>query len=140
MRTNKLIVILRSCAIVFVVYVMLASAWNSITMSSMWSPLEMLISAVLTVLLFGNFGWLFVKAGMALTYGRDPEYRAYRNSGGDPYFDSLPWPINPDSQMTRSTGMQEPHTSFMPPADWRLRPRDRCQQSVVLMDQAAVRF
>jgi hypothetical protein len=39
----------------------------------------------------------------------------------DPYFDSLPWPLNPDSKITKETGIEEPSTSFRPPASWKFQ-------------------
>ncbi len=119
MRTSKTAIFIRATVIVFVIYLMMAWAWNSMTNTNFWKPWEMGISAVLTVLLFGGFAWAFVRVGMALMYGRSSQYHAYRQSGGDPYFDSLPSPLNPDSRQVRETGMAEPRTSFIPPASWK---------------------
>ncbi|WP_146408290.1 hypothetical protein [Allorhodopirellula heiligendammensis] len=58
---------------------------------------------------------------MALLFGENWQYRAYRNSGGDPFFDSLPQVFNPDSQTVRQTRMDEPQTNFVPPASWQFR-------------------
>jgi len=118
MRTSKFEIAVRATIIVFVIYMMLAWCWNSMTNSYFWKPWEMGISAILTVLLFGGFAWLFVKIGMGLIYGRSQQYQSYRRGGGDPYFDSLPWPLNPDSKQLKQTGMSEPRTSFKPPANW----------------------
>ena len=120
MRTSRLNIFLRACVIVFLIYMLLASLWNWAAETKFWTPLEMAISAVLTVLFYGFFCWLFVNIGMAILYGRSPEYQRYRRNGGDPYFDSLPPPINPDSEITRQTGLPEPdYVSFLPPANWR---------------------
>lgn len=118
MRTSKSTVFGRTVIIVFVIYMILATMWNSMTNSNFWKPWEMGISAILTVLIFGGFAWIVVRLGMGLMYGRSSQYHAYRRNGGDPYFDSLPWPLNPDSRQVRETGMAEPNTSFRPPASW----------------------
>lgn len=121
MRTSKTAIFIRATLIVFVIYMVMATMWNSITNTNFWKPSEMAISAVLTVLLFGGFAWAFVRLGMGLIYGRSQQYHAYRRGGGDPYFDSLPWPFNPDSRQVRETGMAEPNTAFRPPASWKFQ-------------------
>jgi hypothetical protein len=121
-RTPRFVIFLRACVLVFVIFMLLAWLWNWATGTRFWTPLEMAVSAVLTVLFFGGFAWLVTNIGMALLYRNDPEYRAYRRSGGDPYFDSLPSPINPDSDLTRQTGLQEPeYESFVPPRHWKFQ-------------------
>ena len=121
MRTSRFTIFFRATVIVFVIYLMMAWAWNSITNTNFWKPWEMGISAVLTVLIFGGFACAITNFGMALMFGRSSQYHAYRRGGGDPYFDSLPWPLNTDSRITRETGMQEPRTSFVPPASWKFQ-------------------
>lgn len=121
MRTPKTTIFIRATVIVFVIYMMLAWTWNSMTNSNFWKPWEMGISAVLTVLIFGGFAWAVTNFGMALLYGRSSEYHQWKQTGGDPYFDSLPWPLNPDSRQVRETGMAEPRTSFVPPASWKFQ-------------------
>ncbi len=118
MRTSRFKIFIRATVVVFIIYMIMATAWNSITNTNFWKPWEMAISAILTVLLFGGFAWAVVRLGMFLIYGRSQQYHAYRRGGGDPYFDSLPWPLNPDSRQVRETGMAEPNTSFVPPANW----------------------
>ncbi len=93
-------------------------AFNTPINSKQWSPWFVLALSVGTILLYGGFGWVFVRIGMAILHGNDPEYHRFLRSGGDPYFASLPWPFNPDSHVTRVTGRQEPKTAFVPPADW----------------------
>lgn len=122
MRTSCFNIFVRACVIVFVIFMLMASAWNWATETRFWTPIEMAISAVLTVVFFGGFCWLFVNITMAVLFGRSPEYQRYRRSGGDPYLDSLPPPFNPDSEVTRETGLKEPeHGSFVPPSGWRFQ-------------------
>lgn len=119
-RTSRFVVFLRACLFVFLVYTILGWLWNWAAGQRTWSLLEMAISAVLTVLFFGGSAWIIVHLLMALLYGGDPSYRRYWQGGGDPYFDSLPKPINPDSEWTRRTGLQEPeYGDFVPPDHWR---------------------
>ena len=118
MRTSKFKICIRATLIVFLIYMALAWAWNSITNTNFWTPLEMFISAVLSVVIFGGLLGLVVRLVAGLIYGRDPDYRQWLDDGGDPFFAVLPWPFHPDSQLTRETGIQEPSTSVVPPADW----------------------
>lgn len=118
MRSSKFSVFARAVFIVFVIYMALAWLWNSITLSNDFTMFQMAISAILFVLIFGGFVWLLVRISMFLIYGKSSEYRAYRESGGDPFFDSIPWPANPDSKLVRMTGIAEPKTKFHPPSDW----------------------
>lgn len=121
MRTSKITIFVRATGIVFVIYMMMAWACNTMTQSNFWKPSEMAIAAVVSVLFYGGFAWLVTNAGMGLLFGRNARYRNYRNSGGDPFFDSLPPVFNPDSQVVRQTGMAEPETNFVPPAKWQFR-------------------
>jgi hypothetical protein len=118
LRTSKFKICIRATVIVFAIYMDIAWAWNSITNTSLWKPMEMFVSAVLTVVIFGGLLWLFVRLVVGLIHGRDPEYQHWRENGGDPFFAVLPWPLNPDSKITRQTGIREPKTSFVPPATW----------------------
>ncbi|MCD0459534.1 hypothetical protein [Roseiconus lacunae] len=90
MKTSKSGTFLRACVIVFGIYIALAWIWNSMTGTKFWTPIEMGISAVLTVAFFGGIAWLLTNIGMAVLCGRNPEYQQYRKDGGDPFFDSLP--------------------------------------------------
>lgn len=121
MRTSKSVVILRSCVVVFLIYLPLSWIWNSMTQTNYWNPSEMAIAAVLSVLLYGGFAWLITNFGMGLVFGRNAKYRAYRNSGGDPFFDSLPRMFNPHSEHDQETGMPEPDIDFVPHESWQFR-------------------
>lgn len=121
MRTSKFTIFVRAVVIVFVIYMLLAWAWNSITLSNTFTAVEMFISALLTVVLFGGFAWLMTNLGMAVLFGNNPKYQQMKNTGFDPYFNSLPWPLNSDSDITRETGIQEPNTNLVPPADWKFQ-------------------
>lgn len=121
MRTGKFTIFIRATVIVFVIYMMMASAWNSMTNTFFWKPWEIALSAVLTVFTFGGFAWAITNFGMALLYGRSSEYHQWKQTGGDPYFDSLPWPINSDSRQVRETGTAEPQTTFRPPPSWKFQ-------------------
>lgn len=51
----------------------------------------------------------------------DPWYAYYRSRGWSPFWDSLPWPINPDTDGTRLLGLREPNykeLGFTPPPHW----------------------
>ena len=113
MRTSKIAIFIRATVIVFVIYMMMAWAWNSMTNTQLLEAIgnghQCRVSQCCS--LVASLGRLS-KVGMALIYGRSQQYHAYRRGGGDPYFDSLPWPFNPDSRQVRETGMAEPRTSF----------------------------
>jgi uncharacterized CHY-type Zn-finger protein len=52
-------------------------------------------------------------------FRNDPEYRKFRATGGDPYFDlTVPEGINNDSWAVRIGGKPEPKTDFVPPKEW----------------------
>jgi hypothetical protein len=46
-------------------------------------------------------GWLGVRVLTAIMFWGDPEYRSWRESGGDPYFETMPGPFNSDDDETR---------------------------------------
>ncbi len=121
MRTSKIGVFVRSCVLVFMIFLPLSMLWNAATGTNFWTPVEMAISAILTVAFYGGIAWLITNVGMGLLFGRKAEYQAYKNSGGDPFFDSLPRVFNPDSQSVRETGQDEPRSSFVPPASWQFQ-------------------
>lgn len=52
-----------------------------------------------SVVLWG--GWAIMRPVAWLMFYGDPEYKAWRESGGDPYFDSMPAPFDGDDQDTR---------------------------------------
>lgn len=97
MRTPKFIIFIRAVAIVFGIYMLMAWAWNSITLSNTWTAWEMIVSAVLTVILFGGFAWFVTNLGMAVLFGGNSDYQRMKRNGFDPYLDSLPWPLNSNS-------------------------------------------
>lgn len=66
MKTSKSEVFLRSCFVIFCVFLPLSWIWNAATGTNFWKPWEMAISAVLTVAFFGGFAWLVTKVGLAL--------------------------------------------------------------------------
>lgn len=121
MRTSRLTIFARVTFAVFIVFMMMAMAWNSITKTNFWKVGEIAISSVLAVLVFGGLAWLIVHLGMVIFYGRNPEYHAYRRNGGDPYFDNLPRPFNTDSKSVRQTGLAEPNSNFTPPKSWQFQ-------------------
>ena len=86
MRTSKSVVFLRSCFVIFCVFLPFSWLWNTATETNFWQPWEMAISAVLIVVFLGSVTWLVTNFGMGLLFGKKPEYRAYRNSGGAPFF------------------------------------------------------
>ena len=121
MRTSRFVIIIRSCIIFFIIWTVIGWAFNTPTANKQWSPWFVLALSLGTILLYGGFGWIFVRIGMAVLHGNDPDYHRFLRSGGDPYFASLPWPFNPDSRATRVTGIREPKTPFVPPDDWRFQ-------------------
>ena len=121
MRTSKFVVFVRSCFVIFCIYLPISWMWNAMTQTNYWKPSEIAIAAVLSVLLYGGFAWFVTNLGMGLMFGRKPEYRAYKNGGGDPFFDTLPRVFNPDSQTVRTTGQDEPRSNQTVPSHWQFR-------------------
>lgn len=118
MRTNRFVIYIRASVFIFLIYLPISWVFNSILNANYWKWWEMALSALLSVAVFGGFAWIVTNIGVFLIYGRTSYYKAYRNGGGDPFFDILPWFINPDSKIVRETGMEEPNTNFVPPSDW----------------------
>jgi hypothetical protein len=52
-------------------------------------------------------GWLGMRLICAALFAGDEEYKAWRESGGDPYFDSLAGPFNTDDDETRAAFFSE---------------------------------
>ncbi len=78
-----------------------------------------LIGGLVGIGLLVLFVWGGTNLIALLFMGNDPEYRAWRREGGDPYFDNLPPPFNTDSNTQRDGGLAEPeYEGFVPPDDW----------------------
>lgn len=120
-RTKAAEIFARSLVLVFIISMLIAGVWNWATETNFWTPTEIALSSFLIVLVFGGGGWLIVNFGMKLLFGRNSAYKQFIQSGGDPYLDSLPSPMNPDSQLVRETGLQEPETDFTPPRHWKFQ-------------------
>ncbi|TWT55469.1 hypothetical protein KOR42_28550 [Thalassoglobus neptunius] len=89
MRT-KAALFARACVVVFLIYLPLSWFWNWATETRFWTPFEMFVSAILTVLFFGGIAWLITNVGMSLLFGRNAEYERYKTVGGDSFIDSMP--------------------------------------------------
>lgn len=114
-RTPKSVIFLRQCVFTFVFFMVVATLWNWAVGRQFWTPLEMAIAAVVTVAFFGSIAWLGVHGVMMFLFGDDPTYRAMRDSGYDPYFDSVATPFDTDTKMTRKAGLQEPKPDVLEP-------------------------
>ena len=73
---------------------------------------DMAISAVVSVIFYGGFAWLFTNIGMRMIYGNDPQYQAYKRNGGDPFIDSLP-------RLFTGKGQSKPNQQSKGPAHWK---------------------
>jgi hypothetical protein len=59
-----------------------------------------------------------------LVYPHDPNgnYHQVRQAGWHPFWDKLPSLFNPDTELIRNGGFEEPqYTNFVPPADWKFQ-------------------
>lgn len=117
-RTSRSSIFIRAFVLVFLVSMALAELWNWMTGTRFWSVVEIAVASMLIVVFYGGFGWLVTNVGIRLLFGRDPEYQRFVQSGGDPYLNALPKPLNPDSDVTRETGLQEPEISKSMPRSW----------------------
>lgn len=118
MRTSNFQILVRTFVILFLISCGIARVWTAVVGTSFSFFMPFVFTITIMVLYMG-FGWAFVRAGMSVLHRNDPNYQRFRENGGDPYFASLPWPLNPDSHTTRVTGRQEPRTAFVPPNDWK---------------------
>lgn len=112
-RTLPSVILMRmqiTSMIVFSVVLMLGSGWY------FWF---MLSHSVVWMLVWLQ---LFVhRLAHHFVYPNDPtgSYFAVRQAGWHPFFDKLPSLFNPDSELIRNGGMQEPrYTKFVPPSHW----------------------
>lgn len=121
-RTSRSAIFFRAFLLVFVISIVLAEFWNWATGTRFWSPLEIAIASLLIVVFFGGFAWLVPNVGTRLLFRNDQNFRRYIDSGGDPYLDVLPKPLNHDSEITRETGLREPeYDSFVPPSHYKFQ-------------------
>lgn len=117
-RTSGAAIFFRAFVAVFVISMVLAGLWNWATETRFWSPVEIAIASLMIVVFYGGVAWLVTNVGTRLLFRNDRNFRRYIKSGGDPYLDILPNPLNPDSDVPRETGLQEPEISKSMPAGW----------------------
>ena len=117
-RTSKSAIVARAFIVGFVISLGLGGLWNMATGTAFWTFGALALGSLFIVCGFGLFGWIIVNVGTRLFCGRDPDFQNYVRNGGDPYFDTLPSPMNPDSEVTRVTGLQEPENSKGVPKSW----------------------
>ena len=91
----------------------------STPLTSIWLILG---APALAVGVFCAFMWVTQNFIMdAVFRGRDKSYDHFRDTGGDAFFDKLPWPWNSDSEAVRQGGLPEPkydNPNFVPDPSW----------------------
>lgn len=118
-RSSPLSIVLRFFFFVLVTYIVIAFLWNSLSARPMWTFTEMVLSALCFVGFVVMLGLVVVPLGAKLLLGNSPGYQQWTAQGGRPFWDSVPSPFNPDSDLTRDTGYPEPqYTGFVPPRHW----------------------
>jgi len=103
-RSSGFVIIARMFTIILIVTVGSSYFWNGLSGRNMF-PLDVavLVAFILTGI-FAGIGWVFVTLGSNALLGNDQNFREWKQRGGRPYLDSLPKPINPDSNETREMG------------------------------------
>ena len=72
------------------------------------------LTVLAVVLAFNGFQWLAHRLVFWGLFGETEEYKTFRASGGDPWFDAgCPPPFNNDSEQVRMTGSDEPATQWL---------------------------
>lgn len=87
----------------FVLVLSLGSSlfWNWLAGRDMFPIGVAVIVAVLVTAFLLVVGFVVVTLGGNALLGNDPKFQQWMAQGGRPYLDSLPPPINPDSDATR---------------------------------------
>ena len=121
-RSSAVVIVVRMFCTIFLIAFACSIFWNSLSGRTMLSlEVAFWVAVVLTVL-FLVIGWVVVTVGGNLLLGDDRDFKQWKDQGGRPYLDSLPSPINPDSSITKLTGLAEPqYTDFVPPSSWRFQ-------------------
>ena len=122
MRTSKFAVFIRSCIVVFCIYLPLSWMFNKMVGEHYFTMTDMAISAVVSVIFYGGFAWLFTNIGMRMIYGNDPQYQAFKRNGGDPFIDSLP-------RLFTGKGQSKPSQQIKGPEHWKFS-CPRCDSKV----------
>jgi len=118
-RPSPLLLTLRFLGVAFVVCLMMAVFWNTLSGMIMFPFVAVVCVAVVLTVIFISVGWTTVTVGSEVLLKDDPEFQKWKAQGGRPYWDSLPTLINPATLIERQTGLAEPkYTDFVPPADW----------------------
>lgn len=120
-RTSRVVIFLRASIIGAVLIWFIFRGWAGIIGRETLgvSPFMCYVLSVAILLSYGTWTWIGSTLLHSIIYGRDPWYHYYRSLGWSPFWDTLPWPFNPDSKATRYMGLKEPiYTSFVPPPEW----------------------
>jgi len=90
-------------------------AFYGASWSMLWSTSNFLFWTLLMML---GFRWIAFTVGGAVL--RDENMRRLEQSGFSFFWDTLPWPWNPDSDFVRAGGRPEPAytNGFVPPKHW----------------------
>ena len=100
-RSSVLMLTARMFLFVLVLSVGASFFWNGLSGKVMLSLDVAIIVAVVVTALLMLIGFVTVMLGGNAILGDDPTFRQWKDQGGRPYWDSLPPPINMDSQATR---------------------------------------
>ena len=84
-----------------------------------------------------GLGWPLMRAFTNWMFENRREYWDWRRAGGDPFWDVLPWPINPDPPRVRMAITVPPDQDFCPLDGWPLGGRfgNQCQACGRYYDQ-----
>ncbi len=100
-RTSAMSLIARMFVLVLLLSVGSSLFWNGLSGREMFPlSVSVIVAVVVTTILIG-IGFVVVTLGGNALLGNDPNYQKWKAQGRRPYLDSLPPPINPDSDATR---------------------------------------
>ncbi|MEX1028318.1 MAG: hypothetical protein WD049_10010, partial [Candidatus Paceibacterota bacterium] len=78
--------------------------------------------ALIAVVIFAAVMWFGQRVVLDFLFrGNNSSYDQFRDSGGDPFFDTLPSAFNPDEHTVRQGGIPEPeytNPNYAPQNDW----------------------
>lgn len=98
---SAFVLIARMFAFNFIGSYLISLFWNGLSGRDMF-PLAIVFWVAFTLtMIFMSIGWAVVTVGSEMLLKGDQEFQEWKEQGGRPYLDSMPWPIHPDASDDR---------------------------------------
>lgn len=103
-RPSAVTLIARMFGIVFMIVFGISVVLNMLGGRNVFSVDVVFWVSVTLTAIYICVGWTVVTGGSHVLLRDDPEFQEWKEQGGRPYLDSLPWPIHSDSPDDRKNG------------------------------------